>query len=75
MLYESLNIYKIIITQTIGTFFLNKSHNYIGIDKGKKRRDRKTEYLSMPMSKWQGWELGNGWSGGDAQIAKLLIED
>ena len=52
MLYDSLNIYKIIITETIGTFFLNKSHNYIGIDKGKKRRDRKTEYLSMPMSKW-----------------------
>lgn len=53
MLYDSLNIYKIIIIETIGTFFfLNKSHNYIGIDRGKKRRDRKTEYLSMPMSKW-----------------------
>lgn len=65
MLYDSLNIYKIII-ETIGTFFfLTKSHNYIGKigEKKKGQENRVSQYanvqvVGMGVGRWLGWR---GW--------------
>ena len=60
MLYDSLNMYKIIIIETIGTFFFfTKSHNYIGKIREKKERtgEQSISACQCPRGRDGSWEM------------------